>query len=339
MGPVTDRKFWIGLSLIVLIILIIAGGWYLGNSPGKYSGPPESIAIGGPPLEISALIYIADDQGFFRENGLNVTIRNYDTGASAANGLGAGEIDLATASESVLATNVLTNRPFRTVATIDKYEGNFLIARKDRGIVKPSDLKGKKIGVVKGTTGEFYLGRFLELNGIPLTDVSIIDLKPAQMSDAITRGDVDAVLIWQPFANSIKTSLGPNAVLYPAQSGQVAFWQIIGRSTWLADHPALVDRFLSSLVRAEKFSTENPQTAKSIVQKRLQYDDAYITTVWPENQFSVSLDQSLILAMEDETRWMIQNNLTHAGTIPDFRNSIDMDSLDRIAPESVHIIH
>jgi len=47
----------------------------------------------------------------------------------------------------------------------------------------------------------------------------------------------------------------------------------------------------------------HPNETKAIIQRRLQYDDAYMATVWPENQFSLSLDQSLILAMEDEARW------------------------------------
>jgi hypothetical protein len=45
-----------------------------------------------------------------------------------------------------------------------------------------------------------------------------------------------------------------------------------------------------------------------------------------------------VLAMEDEARWMIANNLTNAKTIPDFGNYISTDSLDAVNPGSVNII-
>ena len=59
--------------------------------------------------------------------------------------------------------------------------------------------------------------------------------------------------------------------------------------------------------------------AKAIVQKRLNYTDAYMATVWPQHQYSLTLDQSLLTAMEDEGRWMIKNNLTTEKTITRFQ--------------------
>jgi NitT/TauT family transport system substrate-binding protein len=82
----------------------------------------------------------------------------------------------------------------------------------------------------------------------------------------------------------------------------------------------------------------HPKEAKAIVKKRLKYDDAYVAAIWPQHEFSLSLDQSLILAMEDEARWMIKNNLTKEKQIPDFVNYIYTDGLKAIKPEAVRII-
>jgi hypothetical protein len=60
--------------------------------------------------------------------------------------------------------------------------------------------------------------------------------------------------------------------------------------------------------------------------------------VWPDHQFALSLDQSLVLAMEDEGRWMIDNNLTGEKTIPDFRKYIYTRGLEGVKPDSVNII-
>lgn len=52
------------------------------------------------------------------------------------------------------------------IVCADEVQTNYLIGRKDRGIENVSDLRGKKIGILLGTSVEFYLGRFLILHGI-----------------------------------------------------------------------------------------------------------------------------------------------------------------------------
>jgi NitT/TauT family transport system substrate-binding protein len=113
---------------------------------------------------------------------------------------------------------------------------------------------------------------------------------------------------------------------------------IISSNEWITKHPELTRRFLKSLAQAEAYVIDNPAQAKDIVQKRLNLDPAYIETVWSQNQFSLSLDQSLITAMEDEARWMIKNNLTTEKQVPDFLNSIYIDGLKAVKPEAVNII-
>jgi NitT/TauT family transport system substrate-binding protein len=58
----------------------------------------------------------------------------------------------------------------------------------------------------------------------------------------------------------------------------------------------------------------------------------------PDHQFALSLDQSLVLAMEDEGRWMINNNLTNAEKLPDFRNYIYPEGLMQVKPDAVNVI-
>ena len=100
--------------------------------------------------------------------------------------------------------------------------------------------------------------------------------------------------------------------MWPAQSGQLGYSVMACRDNWTASNPELVNRFLKSLDQAERYFINHPKEAKAIVQKRLNYSDAYMATVLPDHQFALSLDQSLVLAMEDEGRWMINNNLTNA---------------------------
>ena len=59
----------------------------------------------------------------------------------------------------------------------------------------------------------------------------------------------------------------------------------------------------------------------------MSISDAYADKVWSQNQFSLSLDQSLLLAMQDEAQWLISNNLTNATVVPNFIDYMYVDGL------------
>ena len=75
-----------------------------------------------------------------------------------------------------------------------------------------------------------------------------------------------------------------------------------------------------------------------MVAKRLHRDDSYVARVWPQFRFCLTLDQRLIVAMKDEARWMINNNLTNERTIPDFADYLYVDGLKAAKPDAVSII-
>jgi len=300
----------------------------------------ESITVAYSPFESTALFWIAQDQNFFGQNRLNVTPRRYDTGVGSLDGLLNGEADLAVgANEFPLVGRALQKEAIRTIGTIAKSEFIYLIGRKDRGIEKVSDLKGKRVGTTFRTIAHFFLGRSLELNGMNIDDITLVEVKtPDEWVNAIVNGDIDAVVTAQPYANAAKDRLGANAIVWSVQSSQPLQTQVISTDEWISKHPDFVNRFLKSLVLAEEYVIHNPAEARAIVQKRLNLDAIYMETVWSQNQFSVSLDQSLIIAMEDEARWLIENNLTAEKQVPDFLNYIYVDGLEVVKPNAVNII-
>ena len=314
------------------------GSLFYLNSRKTYQGKPASLTIGTPALEANALIYIAGDMGYFEKNGLKVTIKEYDSGGAAVSGLMKNEIDLAIASEFVLVNNLLQQHEIRTLGSIDRFENMFVIARKDRGIGKVTDLKNRKIGVPLGTIAAFYLGRYLTLHGLGPADVTILNVRPDHSADALAAGDVDAVVTWHPYLDRIMDRYGGGVIVWPIQSNQLTYWNILGRADWMEAHREIIDRFLRSISQAEEYASLHPEEAKALVKKRLGYDDTYIAKVWRDNLFSLSLDQALVAAMEDEARWMIANKLTTEKQVPDFMNYIYLDGLKAIKPEAVNII-
>lgn len=330
------------LLKILGIVFIVSVGIYLfwPPAPKGFSGRAESITIAYSPFESAALHYIAEDQRFYARNGLNLTSRQYATGAASLEGVMNGEADISVGvSEFPMVGRVFQRAKIGIIGNIDKAEFIFLVGRKDRGLEKVSDLKGKRIGTTFGTVAHFHLGRFLNLNGLDIRDLTLVDVKtPKEWVSAVADGVIDVIATAQPYANQAKERLGDKAVFWPAQSGQPLHGLVISSHQWITKHPELTRRFLKALAEAEEYVIRHPVQAKSIVQKRLNLNPAYMETVWSQNQFSLSLDQALIVTMEDEARWMIKNSLTREKQVPNFLAYIYEDGLKAVKPEAVRIL-
>lgn len=324
--------------LIASLVLSVA----LTAVPGCTSKSPSlvPVSVAWSPFESLGLYYVALDQGFFKANGLSITERKYDSGSGALSGMLAGEADIVVGTtEFPLVNQALRQASLKSIAVIAKSDFIYVVARKDRGIQNTADLKGKRVGTTFGTIAEFYLGRLLELNGLSTKDITEVDLKtPDEWVNAVSTGVVDAVCTAQPSADSAAKLLGSNAVMWSAQSSQSLFAQAIASTSWLAANQDLAEKFLRALDQAATYIVSHPSEAKSSVQSRLNVEATYVEAAWPRNHYALSLDQSLITAMEDESRWLIQNNLTTATSTPTFVNYIDETALKKVKPGAVRII-
>ena len=297
----------------------------------------QQITIGSTHHEADTLIYIADEQGFFSANGLDVTIKDYNSGAAAVDGMLKSEVDVTTCSEYVIVQNAFKQNNVRTMGVISKSSVTRIIARTDRGILSVADLSNKKVGVPIGTLAQFNFGRFLDLRGMHDKPITIVNTAVSMSVDAIVGGEVDAVVTWEPYVSRIREKLGENVIVWFVDNEQPQLKNIISTGTWLEQHPDTALRILKSLAQAETFAINHPDQVKSIVQKRLQYDDEYMNLVWHQITFSLSLDYSLLTAMEDEARWMMANNLTSQTQVLDFTKYMYIDGLKSVKPEIVNI--
>jgi len=321
------------IAAVVALALAGAGAWSVWAAAA-----PEPIAIGNMLNEYSGLIFIADEQGFFARNGLNATFTTYVATVASVGGLENGDTDVAVMTEFTIVTEALAGRNISVIGNIDRYQAVFLLGRKDRGIADISDLRGRRIGVSRNTIGEFYLSRFLELHDIPTTSVTLVNVPGGQYVDAITNGSVDAIVVVQRYLDESRRQLGDAQVSWPIQNGQQGYLVLACRNDWAAGHPATIEKVLRSLSLAEEYAVTHPSEARAIVQRRFNYTDEYMATVWPDHQFGLSLDQAFVAAMEDESRWMIANNLTNQRASPDFLRYVSPAGLKRVRPDSVHLI-
>lgn len=332
------KRNLIVIAVIILVIAIVLSSFVYLNSQKPYVGNSESITLGVYPSEYNSLVYIANDQQYFSANGLKVTLKNYISGASAAKGMLNGEVNISTASEFVVANNAMQNANLCAFGSVSKYLNLYVVSRSDTGINSVSDLVGKRIGVAIRSSNQFYLGRYLELNGIKLSQVTLVNVNFVQTPTALANGTVDAAITFQPYINQIQSLLGSKTVMWPAQADQFGYFEAICPKDWAATHSDLIVRFLKALVQAQNFNLNHQNQAMDIVAKDLNFTSSYINSVWSDYQYSVTLDQAFILLMQDEARWLIDNNLTSVNSVPNFLSYVYVDGLKSVSPESVNII-
>jgi ABC-type nitrate/sulfonate/bicarbonate transport system substrate-binding protein len=328
------RLLLAGIFLLGVPALVF-GSW---SCQKGYSGTMESVTLGGLITNANIVFFTAEDQHYFADNGINFTSDTYDNGLESISALLNNKVDIAGAAEYPIIANTFAKENISIITSIDKSFAIDILGLTDRGIIKAADLKGKRIGLTLGTINEFYLARFLELNGISINDVTLINMPVTYTVDAMSDGRVDAVVTWDIYETKIMAQHVNKLVTWSVQSSQAAYSVLICRNDWIQQHPDLLKRFVNSLDQAEKFILQHPTEAKANLQKYYNYSDEYIARIWPQNQFGLSLDQSLIAAMEDEARWMIKNNLVTEKEIPFFNDYIYEDALKAIKPEAVNII-
>ncbi len=330
------NKKIIGFALVVVVLGIGGYFWLSRGKPQKSTGLAEKITLAGYAGEAGALVYIAQDQGFFEENDLEVTIKDYQSGKAAADALLIGEADISTSADYVVVSNSFLHPDLRVLGTIATAEVKELVARRDKGITTSADLKGKKIGVTKKSGGEYALEVFLTFNGLLRQDVELIDLKPSEMMGAISNGDVDAVFTWDPNAYSIKKELGGGAIGW---RGQVDFhFVLLTKKDWVENNPAVARRFMKSVLEAEDYVKDNPEESKAFIKKRFDYETEYMDYSWPNQEYAVILPQDMLILFEDQARCRIEHGLANSTEVPNYLDYIYLDALDSVKPEAVGII-
>ncbi|MFC8453436.1 aliphatic sulfonate ABC transporter substrate-binding protein [Kitasatospora sp. NPDC057223] len=148
----------------------------------------------------ASLLAIADKQGLWKEHGLEPELKVFTNGPLQITALGAGDLDFgyigpgamwlpASGKAKVVAVN--------TLAYADR-----VIAQP--GIASVKDLRGKKVGVPEGTSGDMALNLALQQAGMTAKDIQKVPMDPATVVSAFVSGQIDAAGIWYPLIDTIK---------------------------------------------------------------------------------------------------------------------------------------
>jgi NitT/TauT family transport system substrate-binding protein len=144
-------------------------------------------------------------------------------------------------------------KDLRGIGTISASDTVEVIARKDRGIEKPQDLKGKLVGVSRGTVNDFFLNVFLSFNNMHPGEVRTVDLKPDDIVTALSEGKIDAAVNFTLFVDKIKKRMADKVLSWPAQGGRNFYFLLFTREGPVKTRPGVITGFLEGCWRRKRF--------------------------------------------------------------------------------------
>lgn len=338
--------FWIGTALVIPVLVL--GGFYgCGQKQVEKPAELQKVRFATVPWLGEATSYVAYHNGYFEEEGLDVTLTYNNAGKQSLKNLFEGDADIITVAETPIVYSSFDKKKYTDFERGDFYIiGNmnhsdkiqFVLARRDKGINSPSDLKGKKVAVFRGTSSYFFRDSFFILKGIKSSDVEIVNMDPSTMVSAIEKGEVDAIFCWQPHILNAQLKLGDNGIILPSENIYTVSWLIITMKDYAEKNPEVLEKFLSAIVKAENFIVENRGESISIHSEESELDREIIAAIWDDIIFNLSLDQALLTNIEDQARWTIKYKLTDKTEIPNYLDYIYFDALEKVKPGAITII-
>jgi NitT/TauT family transport system substrate-binding protein len=306
---------------------------------GTAKSPREPLTIGVAMLVLSAPILIAYENGYFAEEGLNVTLKEYQFGKLALEDLFAGKVDLATVAETPIVMYSFEREDYFVVAEfVHSYDDSKIIVRNDRGIRNPADLKGKKIGTTFGTSAHFFAEAYLSYNKVKRSDIKLLDIPQKDLAEALKQGEVDAIAAFEPHAYEAMRHMSKTAMRLPRAELLRETFDLVSMKEFTKLHPDTIRRALKAIDTSVKFIRDNKGKAIAILARRLNADEEYLHDTWDDFEFGLSLDQTLLLTFEDVAQWAIRNKLTDKTQLPNYLHFIYFGGMESLNPEAVRII-
>lgn len=323
-----------------MVVLGAAGAFLLfACSIRKPAVPPEKIVIAFSSPAYTVLAVVAQVKGYFREEGLMVTAHRHPFGKPALDEVISGTADVATVAETPFMFAVTNGEKVTVISTIQNDDRNHAIIAKRAGdISNPGDLRGKRIGTTSGTTADFFLDAFLAAHAVSRKEVTVIDLKPDNIEAALVAGQIDAASVFEPYSLRLKKKFGTDVMSFFDEDIYTLTFNIVAQQDFVRNNPGKVKKLLRALLRAEEYVKHNPATAQMIVAEFGGLNIELVQEGWGGAKYEVALDQSLLLALEDETMWAIKRRFTRIDSMPNYLNYIYLEGLAAVKPKAVRIL-
>lgn len=256
-----NRRIVLPVVAVILIISIgVAAGLLL------YKPPQPSMKVGYLPAASYGLLWVAFEKGYFAEQGINVTLKEYSNVGQLVAALASGEIDGAPVTSIALAAFAKT-LDIRMVAG-NSLDGTALVAPMSSGIDSLDDLWGMSIATVQYVPGDFVFDWAISQGNVSLTYREY--LTPADALGALEGGQVNASLLWEPYT-SLAEFRNLTVAIWDKEIYPIDYPCCIQAFSgpYLRANPDAAVKFIKALVKAEAFAYAHVDEALPMVKKYL----------------------------------------------------------------------
>lgn len=218
--------------------------------------PSLTLGVGGKGLLYYLPLTLAERLGYFKEQGLDVTITDFGGGAKSLQSLIGGSADVVTGAYEHTIRMQVKGQPIKAVIELGRFPGMVLAVKKDKAAQVKSfkDLKGFKIGVTApGSSTNFFVNALIAKEGLKPTDVSIIGVGggPGAVA-AMKKGDIDAIVNLDPVISKLEQD--GDIVIIADSRTEEGNMKLFG-----GNNPAAVVYFKADFIE------KNPNTVQRIV--------------------------------------------------------------------------
>lgn len=323
-------------TAVVLVVLFMLQ--LVGCSRSPEPAVKVSVAVSRTPL--SAPFYIAEAKGYFANAGVAVEVVEAIGGHRCLDLVLDGSTDLGTVSDYPVMINSFQRDDYAVVATfVSSHNDVKLVGSRARGVRDPTDLRGKRVGTVTDASSHYFLDRFLLFHGMGLQDVEVIHMQPEEMTRALVAGSVDALSVWEPFGYLAYQTLKEDVIVFANEGYYRETFNLVARNSYATTNGPVIQKVLGALSRATALIRDDPAQAQQILRKRLGLDQAFIDWIWHDFNFGLTLDQSLLVTLETEARWAVEQGIARRQGRKNFLSFVSVDALRALDPTLVNITH
>lgn len=231
----------------------------------------QKIRVGLLPFSESLGAVIADKQGLFKKEGLDVELSKVGSGAQAVPVLQAGKLDIVlsntiTTLQAIEAgLDAVIVAPSAVVRASPPDTTSAVLVRKGGAIKTPKDLEGKRFAVnVINSTAWLYANAFLDKHGVDRSKVRFVEVPFPQMNDPLLNGQLDAIGQVEPF-RTIAEGTGKVDVIgwtYVETQPNADVTQYLALRSWVNKNRSAAVKFARAVIRGSKYLNENEAAAR-----------------------------------------------------------------------------
>jgi NitT/TauT family transport system substrate-binding protein len=268
-------------------------------------------------------LYIADQQGFFEQAGVDVEFVLTDNTEQTRQMLINRELELGTSLTFDTLAQAAAGIPMQVVWLFDTSVGGDVIVG-DASIATPADLAGKTIGLRFGSFSHAFVLASLAQYNLSADDITIVNLNEDQVPAALADGTIDAGHTWEPYLSEA-TANGEQVILTSTEVPGVIMDSLAAHSHTLEERSDEVQRVIEALTQANVWWQANPTEGNAIAAEIMGLPATEIEAILTGLDIYDGAENRALFSAETDAPWLalegIVPNFVEAGVlreVPDF---------------------